>query len=92
MENNQFKLFKSMYIDSQPNANKYINDLIDQCPYKLPKEEFYDYGVPQAQENQTKRIEESILNNLPEGKIQIVDDSLHLSKIHNKRKAKQKKE
>ena len=48
MENNQFKLFKSMYIDSQPNADKYINDLIDKCPYIMPKDEFYEYGVPQA--------------------------------------------
>ena len=29
---------------------------------------------------------------MPEGTIQIVDDSLHLSEIHNKRKAKTKKE
>ena len=58
MENNQFKLFKSIYIDSQPNAKKYINDLIEKCPYKLPKDEFYDYGVPKAQENYPKRIEE----------------------------------
>jgi len=56
------------------------------------KEEFYDQGVLQAKDNNTRCIEESILDNMPVGKIQVVDDSLFLSRSQKKRKAKKKKE
>ena len=56
------------------------------------KEEFYDQGFLQAKDNNTKCIEESILDNMPLGTIQVVDDSLFLSRSQKKRKAKKKKE
>ena len=56
------------------------------------KEEFYDQGFLQAKDNNTKCIEESILDNMPLGTIQVVDDSLLLSKGQKRRKAKMKKE
>jgi len=56
------------------------------------KEEFYDQGVLQAKDNNTRCIEESILDNMPVGTIQVVDDSLFLSRSQKKRKAKKKKD
>jgi len=54
------------------------------------KEEFYDQGFLQAKDNNTRCIEESILDNMPVGTIQ-VDDSLFLSRSQKKRKAKKEK-
>jgi len=56
------------------------------------KEEFYDQDFLQAKDNNTRCIEESILDNMPVGTIQVVDDSLFLSRSQKKRKAKKKKE
>ena len=39
MEHNYFKLLKSMNIDSQPKADTQINDLMDQCPNMMMKDE-----------------------------------------------------
>lgn len=55
------------------------------------KEEFYDQGFLQAKDNNTRCIEESILDNMPVGTIQVVDDSLFLSRSQKKRKAKKEK-
>jgi len=56
------------------------------------KEEFYDQGFLQAKDNNTRCIDESILDNMSVGTIQVVDDSLFLSRGQKRRKAKKKKD
>ena len=88
MEQNYFKLIKSMCIDSQSQNDININDLIGICHDMRLKQ----VSVLANDQESMKFIDESLLNNIPEGSIIVDDEPNKLVRQQNRNKAKQKKD
>ena len=73
-----------MCIDSQPWTDININDLIVICPDMRLKQDF----ILANDQESMKFIDESLLNNIPEGSIIVDDEPNKLVRQQNRNKAK----